>query len=591
MGDVRKLVGIYGLALLGLVSCTGPEQGGRQPLNNDPVIGQGPEICSLLPVQSLAHLTARSPDGLSTIGDLTVGADKGQCEVLANNESGRQSVASVRFDLNQPGTTLRVNTAIQAAKERSARTPLANPLLTGTNTAPSISLAITCANRLVQIGLDIGDYDTRRRSLDADMTNLINVVAAKYGEKFRCKPAAAPPLPEEQRGTVRIVAGNGGLGLPTSGKSGPETSIGHIEALTTLPDGTIYVVSRKYAADTNPRSADDNTAPWGQTLRIVRIRPDGTVETAWDPNLAPFSTNNSPVPGDISEKLRLQGADALGSVSAVVVNGDQAWLVPTNSTATKTTTLARPVRIVQLSTGRAVDLRAIKAPVDSTRARDQNGKALADPTGAWNAARFAGVSFDGQTPVLIDPVHDQVWRIDGLADGKVTDASVFPISIEIASGGSVAALTGGRFAASTPDGGLVILDSHGKVTLSIPTVNADIDTAGRGAVELGRRQLAAAGDDVLVYAMSAQVTAPAVIRVDTRTGLCRTLQVSGYPGPRDEVSDVENTRFAKRYGTSASATGLFAMGFPVSAMGMAGQDLLMAPYGTRILYEFVPRTR
>ena len=78
MGHVRKLVGIYGLALLGLVSCTGPEQGGRQPLNNDPVIAQGPETCSLLPAQSLAHVTARSPDGLSTIGDLTVGADKGQ---------------------------------------------------------------------------------------------------------------------------------------------------------------------------------------------------------------------------------------------------------------------------------------------------------------------------------------------------------------------------------------------------------------------------------------------------------------------------------------------------------------------------------
>lgn len=591
MGDVRKLVGIYGLVLLGLVSCTGPEQAGRQPPNNDPVTAQGPEICSLLPVQSLAHLTARSADGLSTIGDLTVGADKGQCEVLTNNESGRQSVASIRVDLNQPGATLRVNTAIQAAKERSARTPLANPLLTGTNTAPSIWLAITCANRKVQIGINIGDYDTHRSSLDADMTDLINVAAAKYGEKAHCKPAVAPPLSEEQRGTVRTVAGNGGLDLPTAGKSGPETSIGHVEALTTLSDGTIYLVSRKYTADTNPRSTDDNALPWGQTLRIVRVRPDGTVETAWDPNLAPFSTNNSPVPGDISEKLRLQGADTLGSVSALTVNGDQAWLIPTKSTATKPTTLARPVRIVQLSTGRAVDLRAIKASADGTRARDQSGKTLADPTGAWNAARFAGVSFDGQTPVLIDPVHAQVWRIDGLADGKVTDASVFPIGTEIASGGSVAALTGGRFAASTPDGGLVILDSHGKVTLSIPTVNADIDTVGRGSVELGRRQLAAAGDDVLVYAMSAQVTAPAVIRVDTRTGLCRTLQVSGYPGPRDEVSDVEKTRFAKGYGTSASATGLFSMGFPVSALGMAGPNVLVAPYGSRILYEFVPSRR
>src|SRR4051812_12268372 len=114
MGDVRKLVGIYGLTLLGLVSCTGPEQGGRQPLNNDPVTAQGPQICSLLPVRSLAHLTARSPDGLSTIGDLAVGADKGQCEVLATKENGRQSIASIRVDLNQPGTTLRVNTAIQA---------------------------------------------------------------------------------------------------------------------------------------------------------------------------------------------------------------------------------------------------------------------------------------------------------------------------------------------------------------------------------------------------------------------------------------------------------------------------------------------
>jgi hypothetical protein len=590
MVDVRKLVGMYVLALVGLVSCTGPVPGGQQPPNNDPVTGQGPEICSLLPVQSLAHLTARSPDAFSTIGDLTVGADKGQCEVLADNQSGRQSVASVRVDLDQPGRTLRVNTTIQAAKERSARAPLANPLLTGTNTAPSVSLAITCANRSIQVELRVGDYDTRRHNPDADATALMNVVAAKYGEKARCKPVSAPPLPEEQRGTVRIVAGNGGLGLPTSGKAGPETSIGHTEALTTLPDGTIYLVSRKYAADTNPRNADDNTTPWGQTLRIVRVRPDGTVETAWDPNLAPFSTNNNPVPGDLSEKLRLQGADTLGSVSAIAVNGDQAWLIPTNSTTTKSTTLARPVRIVQLTTGRAVDLRAIKAPVDGTRVRDQNGKALADPMGAWNAARFAGVTFDGRTPVLIDPGHDQVWRIDGLADGKVTDASVVPISAEIARG-SVAALSGGRFAASTPDGGLVILDSHGKVTLSIPTVNADIDTVGRGPVELGSRQLAAAGDDVLVYAMSTQVTAPAVIRVDTQTGGCRTLQVSGYPGPRDQASDVETTRFAKGYGTSANATGLFAMAFPASAMGMAGQNLLMAPYGTRILYEFVPRGR
>ncbi|MFD1044468.1 hypothetical protein ACFQ1S_02105, partial [Kibdelosporangium lantanae] len=342
MGDVRKLVGIYGLALLGLVSCTGPEQSGRQPLNDDPVTAQGPQICSLLPVQSLAHVIARSPDGLSTIGDLTVGADKGQCEVLATNENGRQSVASIRVELNQPGTTSRVNTAIQAAKDRSARTPLANPLLTGTSTAPVISLAITCANRQVQIGVSVSDYDTRRSSLEADMTNLVNAAAAKYGEKVRCNPIPAPPLPEEQRGTVRTAAGNDGSGFPASGKSGPETSIGHIEALTTLPDGTIYVVSRKYPADTNPRNTDDNTAPWGQTLRIVRIRTDGTVETAWDPNRAPFSTNNNPVPGDISEKLRLQGADTLGSVSAIVVNGDQAWLIPTNPTAAKTTTLARP---------------------------------------------------------------------------------------------------------------------------------------------------------------------------------------------------------------------------------------------------------
>src|SRR4051812_30799490 len=284
MVDVRKLVGMYVVALLGVVSCTGPAPGGQQPLNDDPVTAQGPEICSLLPVQSLAHLTARSPDAFSTIGDLTVGADKEQCEVLANNQSGRQSVASVRVDLDQPGRIFRVNTTIQAAKERSARTPLANPLLTGTNTAPSISLAITCANRPIQIELKVGDYDTRRHNPDADVTALMNVAAAKYGEKARCKPVAAPPLPEEQRGTVRIVAGNGGLGLPTSGKPGPETSIGHTEALTTLPDGTIYMVSRKYAADTNPRNADDNTAPWGQTLRIVRVRPDGTVETAWDPN-------------------------------------------------------------------------------------------------------------------------------------------------------------------------------------------------------------------------------------------------------------------------------------------------------------------
>ncbi|WP_132120467.1 hypothetical protein [Actinocrispum wychmicini] len=586
---MRKRVGVCGLALIGLVSCTGPERSGHQPVNDDPVTGQGPEICSLLPAQSLAHVTARAEDRLSSLGEL--GFDRGQCEVMASEDAGRQTVASLRVDVDQPGVAARVNAAIQVAKDRSARSALPNPLRTGTDTAPSVSLAITCGNRPVQIGLDITGYDQRRQSRDEDLAALAGVIATKYGEKARCRPTVAAPLAEEQRGTVRMVAGTGGAGLPTSPAPGPETSIGHVEALTTLNDGTVYLVSRKYPADVNPRDADDSTAPWGRTLRIVRIRTDGVVEVVWDPTLAPFSTNDDPVAGDLSQKLRLQGRDTLGAVSAIVVNGDQAWLVPANSSSTKGGTLARPVRIVQLSTGRAVDLRAIKAPldVDSTKVRDRNGNFFANPMGVWNAARFDAVSFEGPTPVLLDSAHGQVWRINGLADGKILDTTVFPIGTPLAPGAGVAGLTGGRFAASSSQGGLVILDGHGKVPLTIPTVTADIDLVGRGPVELGRRQLAAAGDDVLVHAMSSGVSAPVVVRVDSHTGGTRTLQVSGYPGPRDLQSDVENTRFAKGYGTAANATGLFSTGFPVSAMGMVGQDLLLAPFGTRILYEFVPK--
>jgi hypothetical protein len=67
------------------------------------------------------------------------------------------------------------------------------------------------------------------------------------------------------------------------------------------------------------------------------------------------------------------------------------------------------------------------------------------------------------------------------------------------------------------------------------------------------------------------------------------VQVSGYPGGRDTSSDVESTRFARAFGTSANATRLFATGWPVSALGAVGQNILMAPFGTHILYELVPR--
>lgn len=586
MDDVRKWVGVFGLALLGLVSCTGEVRTGHQPLNNDPVTAQGPEICSLLPKQSLAHITARAEEQLSALSEL--GVDRGQCEVMATENSGRQTVASLRIDSDRPGVAARVNASIQVAKDRSARRPLPNPLRTGTDTAPSVSLALVCGNRPVQIGLDITGYDERRAALDKDLSALTGVIATKYGEKAHCKPTVASPLPEEQRGTVRMIAGNGGYGMPTASVPGPETSIGHVEALTSLNDGTIYLVSRKYPADVNPRDADGSIAPWGDTLRIVRIRTDGVAEVAWDPNLAPFSTNDDPVAGDISEKLRLQGRDTLGAVGAIMVNGDQIWLVPTNSAlSTKDGTLSRPVRIVQLGTNRAVDLRAIKAPTDSTKISDRNDKPLGMDT--WNAARFDALSFDGPTPVLLDSAHGQVWRINALNDGKILDATVLPVGARLAPGSSVAGLTGGRFAASDPQGGLLILDGRGKVALSLPTINADIDTVGPGPVELGRRQLAAAGDDVLVHAMSSDVSAPVVVRVDGHTGATKTLQVSGYPGPRDPQSDVENTRFAKGYGTAANATALFATGFPVSAMGTVGQDLLLAPFGTRILYELTPR--
>jgi hypothetical protein len=587
---VRKWVGICGLTLVGLVACTTPDDDGRQ-VNNDPVTAQGPEICSLLPRQGIAHVTAHAENDLTGVGELDLGvsADRGQCEVVVPSGGGRQTVASLRVDVDQAGAVVRVNQAIQVAKERGVRAPLPNPLRTGTDTVPSISLAITCDNRPVQIRLDITGYDSRRDAVDKDMAALAGVAASKYGERAKCRPTVAAPLAEEQRGTVRILAGDGGLDLPAKPGPGPSTSIGHVEAVTSLNDGTVYMVCRKYPANTNASTADDSTSPWGQTLRILRVRSDGVVDMAWDPNLAPFSTNLDPVAGDIPEKLRLQGSDTLGAVSAIVVNGDQAWLVPAPQQQGRT--LARPVRIVQLTGGRAVDLRAIKAPAaaDSTRIRDQNGRLLDDPMGTWNAARFAAVSFDGRTPVLLDNVHAQVWRVEGIQDGKILDATVFPIAAQAALDTSVAGLTGGRFATSTAQGGLSIIDSRGRVNLGIPVVSADIDGVGPGPVELGRRQLAQAGDDVLVYAMSSEISAPAVIRVDSRTGAARTLQVSGYPGLKDLANDVENTRFAKGYGTAANATGLFATSWPVSALGMVGQDILLAPFGTRVLYELTPR--
>jgi hypothetical protein len=591
---VRKRVGILGLALLGLVGCTGPEQSGRQPLNTDPVTDQGPEICSLVPAQALAHMTARAEDKLSAIGELAFGPnnDRGQCEILVTEGNGRQTIASLRIDADQAGAAVRVNSAIQIAQERSARAPLPNPLRTGTDVAPSISLAITCNNRPIQIGLDVVGYDSRRKAVDEDLAALAGVIAGKYGTRARCRPAIAPPLAENQRGTVRMMAGNGGLDLPGAPALGPSTTIGHVEALSTTDDGTVYLVSRKYPVDTNPRNADDSTAPWGQTLRILRVRPDGLLEVAWDPNVAPFSTNLDPVAGDIPEKLRLQGRDTLGSVSSIVLHGDQVWLIPTSTVSRQDGgTLARPVRIVQLTGARAVDLRAIKAPLaeDSTRIKDQSGKLVADPMGVWNAARFSAVSFDGDTAVLLDSSHRQVWRIDGIRDGKILDTTVFPVGVELAPGSSVAGLTGGRFAVSTPQGGLSIVDSRGRMVLGVPMVNADIDGVGPGPVELGRRQLAAAGNDVLVHAMASQVAAPAVVWIDSRTGAARTVQVSGYPGLRDLTSNVENTRFSRAYGTAANATKLFATGWPVSAFGAVGQKILLAPFGTRILYELAPR--
>lgn len=67
------------------------------------------------------------------------------------------------------------------------------------------------------------------------------------------------------------------------------------------------------------------------------------------------------------------------------------------------------------------------------------------------------------------------------------------------------------------------------------------------------------------------------------------MQVSGYPGPRDSAGDVETTRFSRTFGTSANATRLFATGWPVAALGAVGQNILMAPFGTHMLYELVPR--
>ncbi|MET0134070.1 MAG: hypothetical protein ABW215_10810, partial [Kibdelosporangium sp.] len=342
---------------------------------------------------------------------------------------------------------------------------------------------------------------------------------------------------------------------------------------------------------TDPRNIDESTSTWGRTLRILRVRPDGIVDVAWDPNLAPFSVNSDPVAGDIPEKFRLLGRDTLGSVSGIVLQGGQAWLVPTTAVSKQDGgTLARPVRIVQLAGGRAVDLRAFKAPTeaDSTRLRDSAGQPLPDAMGTWNTARFSAVSFDGATPVLLDAVHAQVWRVEGIKDGKILDATVFPARTQIAVGSNAAGLAGGRFAVSTPQGGLSIVDSRGRPALGIPFVGAEIDGVVAGTLELGRRQIAGAGDDVLVHAMASQVAAPVLVRVNSRTGAVETVEVSGYPGSRDRVSDVQSTRFAKFYGTSASATRLFATGWPVSAMGAAGPRVLLAPFGTWFLYELTP---
>jgi hypothetical protein len=592
---VRNRVGILGSALiLCLVGCTGPELAGRQPLNTDPVTGAGPEICSLLPKQAIAHMTARAEENLTAVGDLPVGpaTDRAQCDVLVSEGSTRQTVAALRVDAGQSGAVLRINEAIQVARERAARTPLPNPLRKGTSAAPSISLAVNCGNRPVLIGIEITGYDSRRKTIDQDLADLSGVVAAKYGDRLGCRPEVAPPLAEEQRGNVRMMAGDGRSDVPSGSSPGPSASIGHVEALTTAPDGTVYFVGRKYPADVNPRGAESNALPWGRTLRIMHVRTDGMVDVAWDPNLAPFSINADPVAGDISEKLRLQGRDTLGTVSAIAFHKDQVWLVPAAATSKQANgTLARPVRIVQLDGGRAVDLRAIKAPIEanSSRIKDPTGKPLPNAMNVWNESQFSAVSFDGDTPVLLDSLRATIWRVDAHRDGKIVDATVFPAGTQIATGSSAAGLSGGRFAVSTPQGGVSILDSRGRVPLALPNVSAEIDGVGLSALELGRRQLAGAGDDVLVHAMASQVSAPAVVRIDGRNGNTRTVQVSGYTGARDTSSDVETTRFARTFGTSANATRLFATGWPLSALGAVGQNILVAPFGTHVLYELVPR--
>jgi hypothetical protein len=592
---MRTWVAILGLALVvGLGGCTGPDPGATQPVNNDPVTETGPEICALLPKPAVAHLTARAEESLSSVGDLPVGrdSDRGQCEVVSAVGADRRTVAKLRVDAGQVGTVARANAAIQIARDRKARAPLPNPLRTGTSASPSILLAITCGTRPALIGIDIAGYDTRRKSADQDLADLSGVVAAKYGDRLGCRAAVAPPLEEQQRGTVRMMAGNGGVTLPNGPAPGPATSIGQVEAVTTAANGDVFMVSRDYPIDQDSRGADSNTIPWGQSLRILRIRSDGVVDIAWDPNLAPFSVNADPVAGDISEKLRLQGRDTLGVVSAITVHNGQAWLIPAGTTAKQADgTLARPIRIVQLNGGRAVDLRAIKAQTDadSSRIRDPGGKVLAGSIDVWNESRFTAVSFDGDTPVLLDSLHGRVWRIDLLSDGKIVDATVFPVTGDIAPGSGAAGLTNGRFAVSSPQGGLTVIDGRGKSVLGVPLVNAEIDGIGLSPLELGRRQIAQAGEDILVHAMISQVNAPALVRVDGRTGTARTIQVSGYPGASDSPSDQETARFAPTFGTAATATGLFSTGWPVEALGAVGQNVLMSPFGTRILYELVPR--
>ncbi|ONI70415.1 hypothetical protein ALI144C_48040 [Actinosynnema sp. ALI-1.44] len=580
--------------LLGLVACTGPERAGTQPLNTEPVTGQGPEICALLPRVALAHLTAHAEENLTTVGEVpdTVNVDSLQCEVLVAEDLARRTVAALRIDVDQVATIRRINTATQEAAARSARAPLGNPLRTGTDTRPTVSLDVTCRGRPVHIGIELAGYDNRRGKVDQDLADLSGVVATKYGERRGCPVEIAAPLPEQPRGTVRMVAGDGGSDVASGPGQGQSTSIGHVEALTSAPDGTVYLVARQYGPSVNPRIADDSAGRWGETLRILRVRTDNTVEVVWDPNLAPFSTNDAPVAGDISEKLRLQGRDTTGAVAGIVVRGDRIWLLPANTgTRPGDGRLSRPVRVIQVDGGRAVDLRAIKAPLDqdTTRVTDQNGLRVADGVAAWNSAQFSGLAFDGQTPVLVDTAQSRMWRIDASRDGKVLDATVLPLAAEIATGSSAAGLTGGRFALSTREGGLVILDSRGRMMVAIPVINAEIDGVGPLPLELGRRQLAAAGDDVILHAVANQVPAPAFVHVDTQRGTTRTVQVSGYPGPDDPASDVPTPRFARSFGTSANATGLFATGWPVSALGAFGENVLLAPFGTGIVYELVPR--